>query len=76
MKSSTSLEKGNEVFWFGTNMNGTFDLIYGTVKHADGENHYYVVEEINGGRSLSTDNPYDLIEFNSIMKSHEIQYIR
>lgn len=76
MKFSTSLKEGDEVFWFGTNMNGTFDLIYGTVKHADGENCFYVVEEINGARSLSTDNLYDLMEVNSIMKSHEIQYIR
>jgi len=36
----------------------------------------FYVEEVGGKRSLSTNNPYNLMKLKSIMKFHEIQYIR
>jgi hypothetical protein len=83
MKSSTSLKEGDEVLFFGVDSNVRADLIYGTVeaitytggvKRPDRKRFY--VEEVGGKRSLSTDNPYNLMKLKSIMKSHEIRYIR
>jgi len=83
MKSSTSLKEGDEVLFLGVDSDVRAELIYGTVetitytervKHPDRKQFY--VEEVGGKRSLSTDNPYNLIKIKSIMKSHEIQYIR
>lgn len=79
MKSSTSLKEGDEVFWLGVNENGTSDLIHGVIEDIQGMHYgeeYFHVEEIGGNRSLSTDNPYNLMKIKSIMKFHEIQYIR
>lgn len=83
MKSGTSLKKSDEVLFFGVDSNVRADLIYGTVekitytggvKRPDRKRFY--VEEVGGKRSLSTDNPHNLMKLESTMKSHEIRYIR
>lgn len=73
------MKKGDEVFWLGVNENDTSDLIHGVIKDIQGMHYgeqYFHVEEIGGNRSLGTDNPHNLMEVDSIMKSHEIEYIR
>lgn len=79
MKSSTSLKQSDEVFWLGVDSNGNSDLIRGLVEDVQSTHHgekYFHVEEIGGARSLTTDNPHNLMKIESIMKSHEIEYIR
>lgn len=78
MKSNTSLKKGDEVLWFGVDLEGNSDLVYGSITGIETlyNMKFFHAQEKRGLRSFTTRNPFNLTKVREVMKSHEIRYIR